>query len=83
MQFLLCQLRWQAGKIVDESFEAFDAEMRRIDTQSPDDVASCAPLMAKFLDGPAAGDRWVPWHTVTCEMELFLMTKLRPAPRFE
>ena len=32
IQFLLCQLRWQAGKIVDESFEAFDAEMRRIDT---------------------------------------------------
>ena len=79
MQFLLCQLRWQAGKIVDESFEAFDDEMRRVDTMSAD-VASCAPLMAKFLDGPAAGDRWVPWHTVTCEMELFLMTKLRPAP---
>jgi hypothetical protein len=36
--------------------------------------------MAKFLDGPASGDRWVPWHTVTCEMELFLMTKLRTAP---
>ena len=36
--------------------------------------------MAKFFDGPASGDRWVPWHTVTCEMELFLMTKLRPAP---
>ena len=80
LQFLLCQLRWQAGKIVDESFEAFDNEMRRIDTQSPDDVASCSQLMAKFLDGPAAGDRWVPWHTVTCEMELFLMTKLRTAP---
>ena len=80
LQFLLCQLRWQAGKIVDESFDAFDEEMRRIDTQSPDDVASCQQLMAKFLDGPASGDRWVPWHTVTCEMELFLMTSLRTAP---
>ena len=80
LQFLLCQLRWQAGKIVDGNFEAFDEEMRRVDTQSPDDVASCQQLMAKFLDGPAAGDRWVPWHTVTCEMELFLMTKLRTAP---
>ena len=79
MQFLLCQLRWQAGKIVDGNFEAFDEEMRRVDTQSPDDVASCQQSMAKFLDGPAAGDRWVPWHTVTCEMELFLMTKLRTA----
>ena len=79
LQFLLCQLRWQAGKIVDGSFEAFDDEMRRIDG-SCDDVASCQQLMAKFLDGPAAGDRWVPWHTVTCEMELFLMTSLRTAP---
>ena len=40
IQFLLCQLRWQAGKIVDESFEAFDAEMRR--TAMSDDVASCS-----------------------------------------
>ena len=59
LQFLMCQLRWQAGKIVDENFEAFDNEMRRIDTMS-DDVASCSQLMAKFLDGPAAGDRWCP-----------------------
>lgn len=82
VQFLLCQLRWQYGRIVDADgdFAAFDEEMRRVDpTQSADDVASCASLMAKFFDGPAAGDRWVPWHTVTCEMELFLMTQLRAA----
>ena len=36
--------------------------------------------MDRFLAGPALGDRWVPFHTVTCEQELFLMTELRTAP---
>jgi hypothetical protein len=55
--------------------------MRRLDpARAGEDVASCGRLMDAFLRGPALGDRWVPWHTVTCEQELFLMTELRNAP---
>lgn len=83
IQFFLCQLRWQYGKIVSEdgSFSAFDAEMLTIDPGlGAADVASCAALMDAFFRGPARGDRWVPWHTVTCDQELFLMKSIRSHP---
>ena len=83
VQFFLCQLRWQYGTIVAPGggFAAFDAALAAADaSQGPEDVASCGDLMNAFLRGPALGDRWVPWHTVTCEQERFLMTELRSAP---
>ncbi|KAH8091952.1 hypothetical protein JL720_5527 [Aureococcus anophagefferens] len=82
-RFFLCQLRWQYGTIVAPGggFAAFDEALGAADaSQGPEDVASCGDLMNAFLRGPALGDRWVPWHTVTCEQERFLMTELRSAP---
>lgn len=80
IQFFLCQLRWQYGMVVSEKgdFDAFDAEMSLLDHEMGSrDVASCTSLMADFFRGPARGDRWVPWHTVTCDQELFLMQRVR------
>ncbi|KAJ8612914.1 hypothetical protein CTAYLR_006183 [Chrysophaeum taylorii] len=73
VQFFLCQLRWQFGSFGD--FSEFDAEMDRIG--GSEDVRSCGGLMETFFRGPARGDRWVPWHTTTCEQELFLMRRIR------
>ena len=84
LHFYLCQLRWQYGRIVaPDDWASFDAELARLDSKGgvgAADVASCGALMDAFLRGPALGDRWVPWHTTTCEQELFLMTELRNAP---
>lgn len=74
MHFFTCQLRWQYGMMVGE-FADFDAEF------ATSHLDKCKPLMSKFLNGPAKGDRWVPWHTVTCEQELFLMKRVRTIDR--
>jgi len=81
VHFFLCQLRWQWALVVaDErgSFAAFDAELQRLGFAT-DDLEACEALMSKFLAGPAKGDRWVPFHTATCEQELFLFEEIRRA----
>lgn len=78
IQFFLCQMRWQYGKIVGDSYDEFDAEALSIDPENgAADLASCSALMDAFFRGPARGDRWVPWHTVTCDQERYLMEKVR------
>ena len=44
-------------------------------------MADAFDLRLRALAGPALGDRWVPFHTVTCEQELFLTCK-QAAMRF-
>ena len=72
LQFLLAQLRWQHGTLVDPAgapgagaFAAFDAECARLDpVVGARDLASMAPLMDAFFARHAKGDRWVPFHCV-------------------
>ena len=82
--FFMCQLRWQFGMIVEPrrtgssepTYELFDAELRRLNFEV-DDITRCGRMMDVFFDGPAKGDRWVPWHCAVCEQELFLMEEIR------
>jgi len=73
--FFLCQLRAQCERIVaprgDKDVLAdFDAELGRLGPLH--DVLGCETQMELFFEGPAKGEKWVPWHTVLCDHERYI-----------
>jgi len=60
----------------------FDDELRRIAPDSYLDViqTACDEPMGRFFEGPAKGEKWVPWHTVLGDHERYIYEHIYSLP---
>lgn len=74
--FLLAQLRWQHGLKVG-SFDDFDKECLNHDANlGSGDIIAMQPMMEAFFSRHAKGDKWVPFHAVLGDHELYIFTSI-------
>ena len=76
LRFFVAQLRWEYALLVsvDSStgFAEFDREVAEGGGDASDLVAMTED-MDNWFASTAKGDRWVPFHTILCDQERFIM----------